>query len=279
MTFIWTGEVRAVESPFPSGTVDMRGVAISYQDLGTIAVCLVAVAVLWAFFQFTKVGLALRAAAVNPEEARLVGVRVSRMLGLGWGLAAMLGAIAGALTAPTVFLDPSMMQAVLIYAFAAAVLGGIDSPIGAVVGGLLGALAGGLVGNYHDQQEKNLAETRRDYAGYDAAKGTRLKIERVRTNPPSAAPGDTVEIQLTYAVLTPREDVMVPVRESREILFEGSKVGEASVDIEREGGTWRSVVPITLPGNARPGNYRVVASVESRGGGKDIEEITFRVHR
>ena len=92
-------------------------------------------------------------------------------------------------------------------------------------------------------------------------------------------PGDTVEIQLTYAVLTPREDVMVPVRESREILFEGSKVGEASVDIEREGGTWRSVVSITLPGNARPGNYRVVASVESRGGGKDIEEITFRVHR
>jgi len=69
------------------------------------------------------------------------------------------------------------------------------------------------------------------------------------------------------------------VRENREILFEGIKVGEASIDIEREGGTWRSVVPITLPGNARPGNYRVVASVESRVGGKDIEEITFRVHR
>ena len=88
-----------------------------------------------------------------------------------------------------------------------------------------------------------------------------------------------MEIQLIYAVLTPREDVMVPVRESREILFNGVKVGEASVDIEREGGTWRSVVPITLPGNARPGNYSVVATVESRGGGKDIEEITFRVHR
>jgi hypothetical protein len=101
----------------------------------------------------------------------------------------------------------------------------------------------------------------------------------VRTNPTTVAPGETVEIQLTYAVLTPREDVMVPVRESREILFNGVKVGEASVDIEREGGTWRSVVPITLPENARPGNYRVVASVESRGGGKDIEEITFRVHR
>ncbi|HEY5576808.1 MAG TPA: hypothetical protein VIK46_00645, partial [Deferrimonas sp.] len=88
-----------------------------------------------------------------------------------------------------------------------------------------------------------------------------------------------VEIRLTYAVLTPREDMTVPVRERREILFNGAKVGEASVDIEREGGTWRSVVPITLPGNARPGNYSVIVSVEARGGGKDIEEITFRVHR
>jgi branched-chain amino acid transport system permease protein len=78
---------------------------------------------------------------VNPEEARLVGVRVSWMLALGWGLAAVLGAVAGMLTAPTVGLDPNMMAAVLIYAFAAAVLGGIDSPIGAVVGGLsLGVL-------------------------------------------------------------------------------------------------------------------------------------------
>jgi branched-chain amino acid transport system permease protein len=74
---------------------------------------------------------------VNPEEARLVGVRVTWMLALGWGLAATLGAVAGMMTAPTVGLDPQMMQAVLIYAFAAAVLGGIDSPAGAVVGGLL----------------------------------------------------------------------------------------------------------------------------------------------
>jgi len=161
-----------------------------------------------------------------------------------------------------------------------AVVGGLlGGKRGAVAGGLLGALTGGLLGNYYDEREKNLAETRRAHTEYDAAKGTRLKIERVRTNPPTAAPGDTVEIQLTYAVLTPREDVMVPVRESREILFNGSKVGEASVDIEREGGTWRSVVPITLPGNARPGSYRVVASVESRGGGKDVEEITFRVRK
>ena len=88
-------------------------------------------------FQYTKIGLAMRAAAVNPAEARLVGVRVTWMLSLGWGLAAVLGAVAGMLAAPSVFLDPNLMAALLIYAFAAAVLGGIDSPIGAVVGGLI----------------------------------------------------------------------------------------------------------------------------------------------
>ena len=149
-TWIWTGEVRAVESPFGRRTLDIGGVAISVQDIGTIVVCLVTVAVLWAFFRFTKVGLALRAAAVNPAEARLVGVRVPWMLGLGWGLAAVLGAIAGMLTAPTIFLDPNMMQSVLIYAFAAAVLGGIDSPVGAVVGGLILGVGLNLLGTYVD---------------------------------------------------------------------------------------------------------------------------------
>ena len=149
MTWIWSGEVRSVPSPFPTRTFDVGGVAISVQDIGTIAVSLGAVVVLWAFFQFTKVGLALRAAAVNPDEARLVGVRVPWMLGLGWGLAAMLGAVAGMLTAPSVFLDPNMMQAVLIYAFAAAVLGGIDSPVGAVVGGLLLGVGLNLLGDLH----------------------------------------------------------------------------------------------------------------------------------
>ena len=150
MTWIWSGEVRAVPSPFPAGTIDIAGVAIAWTDVGTIAVCLLSVLVLSAFFRFTKVGLAMRAAAVNPSEARLVGVRVPRMLGLGWGLAAALGAIAGMLTAPNVFLDPNMMQAVLIYAFAAAVLGGIDSPIGAVVGGLMLGVGLNLLGAYVD---------------------------------------------------------------------------------------------------------------------------------
>jgi branched-chain amino acid transport system permease protein len=133
----WGGEPQLLQSPFGTDTYDIGGVVVAAHDVGTIAVALGIVILLWLLFQFTKVGLALGATAGNAEEARLVGVRVSWMVALGWGLAALLGAVAGMLTAPTVGLDPNMMAAVLIYAFAAAVLGGIDSPIGAVVGGLL----------------------------------------------------------------------------------------------------------------------------------------------
>ena len=147
---IWGGEIRAMESPFPTRTVEIAGVAISIQDIGTIGVVLATVVALWLLFQYTKVGLAMRAAAVNPAEARLVGVRVTWMLTFGWGLAAMLGAVAGMLAAPSLFLDPNLMAALLIYAFASAVLGGIDSPIGAVVGGLILGVGLNLIGTYVD---------------------------------------------------------------------------------------------------------------------------------
>jgi branched-chain amino acid transport system permease protein len=150
VTYVWGGEVRAVQSPFPSGTTEIAGVAITTADIGTIVVVLATVVVLWLLLQYTKVGLAMRAASVNPAEARLVGVRVAWMLSLGWGLAAVLGAIAGMLAAPSVFLDPNLMAAILIYAFAAAVLGGIDSPVGAVVGGLTLGVGLNLVGQYID---------------------------------------------------------------------------------------------------------------------------------
>jgi branched-chain amino acid transport system permease protein len=133
----WQGEPQILESPFGNGTIEIGGVVVTKHEVGTICAVLGIVALLWLLFRFTKLGLAMRAAAVNPDEARLVGVRVTWMLGLGWGLAATLGAVAGLLTAPTVLLDPNMMVPVLIYAFAAAVLGGIDSPVGAVVGGLM----------------------------------------------------------------------------------------------------------------------------------------------
>ena len=149
-SLIWSAEIRAFPSPFPNETWQIGGVSISQQDVGTFAVVLALVALLWAFFQFTKVGLALRASALNPDASRLVGVRVGWMLAIGWGLAAMLGAVAGMLAAPTVLLDPNMMQAILIYAFAAAVLGGIDSPLGAVAGGLILGVGLNLIGTYSD---------------------------------------------------------------------------------------------------------------------------------
>jgi branched-chain amino acid transport system permease protein len=147
---IWGSEVKSFRSAFSTRALDVGGVAVSVQDIGVIAVSLVLVVVLWLFFRFTKLGLALRAAAVNPEESRLVGVPVGWMLALGWGLAAVLGAVAGMLVAPTVFLEPNMMRAILLYAFAAAVLGGLDSPLGAVVGGLAFGVIQNLVETYVD---------------------------------------------------------------------------------------------------------------------------------
>jgi branched-chain amino acid transport system permease protein len=143
--------VRSLPNAFSTRPIEVAGVAFSIQDLGTIAVSLGAVALLWLFFRFTKLGLASRAAAVNLEATRLVGVRVSWMLALGWGLAAAMGAISGMLTAPALAsFDQNLMQPVLLYAFAGAVLGGLDSPLGAVVGSLLLGVLINLIGTYVD---------------------------------------------------------------------------------------------------------------------------------
>lgn len=148
--WIWGPEVKAFDSPFPLRTIEIGGVTISLQDLGVLAVCLVTVALLWAFFRFTTLGLVMRAVANSQDSSRLMGVRVGWMLALGWGLAAVLGAIAGMMAAPALTLDPNLMLVVLIYAFAAAVLGGIDSPVGAVVGGLVLGVVINLIGTYVD---------------------------------------------------------------------------------------------------------------------------------
>jgi branched-chain amino acid transport system permease protein len=124
------------------------GVAFSIQDLGFVGLSLAVVLLLYAFFRLTATGLALRAAALDPDASRLLGIRVGWMLALGWGIAAALGALAGIMTAPTTQLDPNMMQGVLLYALAAAVLGGLDSPAGAVVGGLSLGVVLNLLGRY-----------------------------------------------------------------------------------------------------------------------------------
>ena len=148
MSMIWGGQNRQFHGPFSTRTIDVGGVPISVQDIGIVVTSLALVLLLALFFRYTKLGLALRAAAVNPDSSRLVGVRVGWMLALGWGIAAVLGAVAGMMIAPVVFLDPNMMQTILLYAFAAAVLGGLDSPVGAVVGGILLGVTITLLGRY-----------------------------------------------------------------------------------------------------------------------------------
>ena len=132
--WIYTYTIKAFPSPFPKEP--LFGIRyMSPHELGSIGVTLGVLAALYVFFRFTPLGLAMRAAAQNPQSSRLVGIRVGWMLALGWGLAAAVGAVAGMMVAPIVYLDPNMMGGILLYAFAAALLGGIDSPLGAVVGG------------------------------------------------------------------------------------------------------------------------------------------------
>jgi branched-chain amino acid transport system permease protein len=149
-TWIWGGAPRQFHGPFSTAPIRVGGVAFSKQDIGTIVVAFVAVALVGLLFTRTRLGLGLRATAVNALESRLVGIRVSTMLAIGWGLAAALGAVAGVMAAPSLFLEPNMMQTVLLYSFAAAVLGGMSSPIGAVVGGLAIGVALNLTGTYVD---------------------------------------------------------------------------------------------------------------------------------
>src|SRR6202165_668466 len=143
---IWGYITKDFPSPFPAEPINFAGIYIGRQDLGILAICLVILGIVYVFFRFTKVGLAMRAAALYPESSKLVGVRVSWMLALGWGLASAIGATAGLMIAPITFLDPNFMQPILLFAFAAAVLGGIESPLGAVLGGLLVGVLLALVG-------------------------------------------------------------------------------------------------------------------------------------
>jgi branched-chain amino acid transport system permease protein len=139
--------VKAFASPFPQESF-LKTAYFSAHEVGTFLVMMVVLLSLYAFFRFTPVGLAMRAAAQNPDSARLVGIRVSWMLAVGWGLAAAIGAIAGMMVAPIVFLDPNMMAGILLYGFAAALLGGIDNPWGALVGGLIVGVLENLLGAY-----------------------------------------------------------------------------------------------------------------------------------
>ncbi|HUA56807.1 MAG TPA: branched-chain amino acid ABC transporter permease [Candidatus Sulfotelmatobacter sp.] len=144
--WIFTYTIKTFPTPFSSEP--LLGGLISTHEVGATAVTLTVLALLYLFFRFTPLGLAMRAAAQNPVSSRLCGIRVGWMLALGWGLAAAIGAVAGMMIAPIVFLDPNMMSGVLLYAFAGALIGGIDNPVGAVVGGFIVGVLENLAGAY-----------------------------------------------------------------------------------------------------------------------------------
>lgn len=146
--WIWTYFVKSFASPFPSVVWRIGRVSLSAQSVLTLVVIGVQMVLLYLLFQRTKLGLGMRAAALSRENAEIVGISARRMMMLGWGLSASLGAVAGALIAPKLFLEPNMMFAVLLYGFAGAALGGLDSAVGAVVGGLLVGVTENLAGTY-----------------------------------------------------------------------------------------------------------------------------------
>jgi branched-chain amino acid transport system permease protein len=139
---IWGSDTKQVPTAFGDQVWDVHGVSISAADLGLIAVLAGECLAMWFLLQRTKLGLGLRAVASNSESSELVGISSGRMLMAGWAIAAALGALAGAMAisqqaAATGALDPSLMQRLLVFAFAAAAVGGFDSVLGAVVGGLI----------------------------------------------------------------------------------------------------------------------------------------------
>ena len=150
---IWGHTIKAVPSPFPNITFAGSGF-IGPHQIGMIFVTVILLLALFAFFRLTPLGLAMRAAAQNPTSARLAGIRVDWMLALGWGLAAAIGAVAGTLVAPVVYLEPNMMASILLYGFAGALVGGISSPGGAVAGGFIVGVLENLIAYIGNLLEK-----------------------------------------------------------------------------------------------------------------------------
>jgi branched-chain amino acid transport system permease protein len=150
---IYGGQYRSFPAAFSVRGLKIGsfGLGISEADLFTAAAVLAAALALFLVFEYTSVGLRLRATAFNPGVSRLLGIRIGRVLTLGWALAGLLGALAGVLVTPSTFLYPNSMDAIFVLGFTAAVIGGLDSPVGAVIGGvLLGVLlsyAGGYLGS------------------------------------------------------------------------------------------------------------------------------------
>ncbi len=156
---IWGGNLRSFPPAF-----SIRGFAVGStryafgpEDVFIVASVLGVAAVLFAVFRYTALGLRMRASAFAPEVARLLGVRVGRLLTLGWALAAVVGSLGGLLVAPSVFVGPNQFDTILIFGFVAAVIGGLDSPLGAVIGGIGLGLILSYVSGYDSSSSVTLA--------------------------------------------------------------------------------------------------------------------------
>jgi branched-chain amino acid transport system permease protein len=156
---IWGNTPRSFPPAFSIVGYEVGGtrVLFSPNDTFTVLVVIGVALALAAFFRGTAIGLKMRASAFRPEVARMLGVRVGHMLTLGWALAALVGSLAGVLVAPQVFVGPNQFDSILIFGFTAAVIGGLDSPVGAVVGGVLLGLALSYVSGYEGSSLVTLA--------------------------------------------------------------------------------------------------------------------------
>ncbi len=159
IAIIFGSAFQSFPTPFGVRGFEVGGttIAVTPTSLYIIGSVLIVMALLVALFRFTRVGLAMRASAFGQEVARLLGVRVGRMLTLGWALAAVVGSLSGLLIAGGEFVYPAYMDSLIVFGFVAAVLGGLDSPIGAIVGGLLLGLALSYVSGYVDSALVNVA--------------------------------------------------------------------------------------------------------------------------
>jgi len=131
-----------------------------------------------------------------------------------------------------------------------------------VLGGLVGALAGGAIGHYYYDKKQTGTETAQKY-NYDPSKGPMVKIDEVSITPQAVTAGGKVDLQMTYAVLTPSEDMQIALTEKRVIRHEGALVGNPEVRVTRSSGTYTSSTPLTLPANAKKGLYIVTYTIQS----------------
>lgn len=146
--WIWSHTVKTFPAA-PFGLIPTGGDR-AYVDevIGPVIVTVIVLALVYSFFRYTRLGLAMRAVAQNPDSSKLAGINVDRTLSIGWGLAALIGSVAGMISAHKLFLEPHMMSGVLIYSFASALLGGVNNPWGAVAGGLIVGVLENLLGAY-----------------------------------------------------------------------------------------------------------------------------------